>query len=894
MEKKPYLFKQYTDKIFAINSDTPQKAGRIFLGVKGGKASSIDAKRSSESRINKYEVRIRRRVEQVQISAIVTWLRNWILDAFYGPLIPDFEPYTYDRVMSLMNVVNPNTSFADILENWGPLTQAELKDELDNWIVQANKNVRVVLQNAETRNLRLRIVGKDVPDDVRSQLKSLSFNSQYGTDGDPLKSHYTDIDMKSGQMFYLTSANKYYVYDPPTSLPVGGSAALTKGKLVCELDILDFGRTPGRIVIYGDGNCRNDYTVKAYNPHKINSSTYDTEVMSKNIYHAMRSDNGSSLRGRRDGGIIPRMFNSFLNANTVKAIQALLVIYVAISSILYISGLVKTPQFDFVVRMIKIGFVSQLCTPDAWAFFNNYLFSFVYQGMQELIGMVAGGGSAKSGEFRFLDDILGVLLSTETWIKVASFMFVIPMGGLVLYIVGVSFWELFCGTILGLCMYFLSVIAVAFLISVSPIFLSAILFQRTKGLFDGMMKALVNYGLQPVFLFAFISILAEITMTFVHQILDFSVCHRCVWEIPLAFMKICMFGTIMPFGRSRAEDMSGIEGDGADIGFTGIPFSVFPLLMIYLLGTSIKIFVDISQRLTQSLTNSMGGVQGSAPSEGSQGSGAAKMYDTMKEPFGKDARTKAAREKAKGAAKRGNKSILEFAPKFKKDKNKDEDKDNTTKDPSTEGGKGQEATHANYAADGGDKMIRENQIRDDMREKYEKVKDVNDPQEAREAMKDQLQSAKDAEKYGVSDDMRAEIDKRTDSIQDKIDQLEQQDGVDSSTNYAADPYDNASSGAQGGNYEQSQDDDSRSPSGKLEQSPETDVEYSDHTSPYDGVADNHGELTDEMRDSMPTPSYPAAEPVSPDSLEDNRPDDLSEAGDSTDSDNNSDSSDSKS
>ena len=44
---------------------------------------------------------------------------------------------------------------------------------------------------------------------------------------------------------------------------------------------------------------------------------------------------------------------------------------------------------------------------------------------------------------------------------------------------------------------------------------------------------------------------------------------------------------------------------------------------------------------------------------------------------------------------------------------------------------------------------------------------------------------------------------------------------------------------------------------------------------------------------MLTPSYPAAERVSPDSLEDNRPDDLSEAGDSTESDNNSDSSDSK-
>ena len=634
-----------------LNIDTPEKSGAIFLGLKGAATTSVADGRMHGTRHNQYVVEVRKPIETIHVSAIITWLRDWMLDAFYGDVAPSLSESVERNVTILVNETGAYTSYEKALKEWKKLDKNGLSHVLSSLVIRANRNVQVALSNQSNSEIRL----------DRRDREKVTTNSS----GSIVRANASIDDLISSESLihgYTTSLSASHVYTIKKRNSSGGWAK------VCDIDTIAMNRVPGKITVQPDNSCVKDFSVEPLTTNVVNFGNINVDEMANDIYNGLRAPKDHALRGTRGGGIIRGMFESFLNSDTIKSVRALLVLYVAVTSILYISGLVKTPQFDLIVRFAKIFIVVKVLTPDAWSFFNRHLFSGIYLGTQELVGII-GASEEGNEDFVFLDRTFGLLLMKETWLKIASLFFVTPLGGLILYILVVEiFWEIFTAGILALTMYFLSMIAVAFLISISPLFISAVLFQRTKGLFDGWLKALINYGLQPVFLFGFITVISEIAITFSHQVFDFSVCARCLLELTIAFVKLCLLAGIVPFSHTNAGDY-GPEGQGAgDVGGLGLPFDIFPLFSLWVIAQSMSKFVHFAQLLSQALTNSMGGVEGAAPGPGNAGSGARKAYDDMKSVFGKDAMSE---QRLKGAkdqyANRSNKSITDFLPKFLRD-----------------------------------------------------------------------------------------------------------------------------------------------------------------------------------------------------------------------------------
>lgn len=83
-------------------------------------------------------------------------------------------------------------------------------------------------------------------------------------------------------------------------------------------------------------------------------------------------------------------------------------------------------------------------------------------------------------------------------------------GGIGLIIVVIAFFfmlTLLVAVLRAIRIYLSSVIAVAFLICVSPLIIPMLLFSHTRPLFDKWLKNLANYMLIPVFLFAYLSMI---------------------------------------------------------------------------------------------------------------------------------------------------------------------------------------------------------------------------------------------------------------------------------------------------------------------------------------------------------------------------------------------------
>ncbi|QKX03137.1 conjugal transfer protein TraH [Wolbachia endosymbiont of Litomosoides sigmodontis] len=104
--------------------------------------------------------------------------------------------------------------------------------------------------------------------------------------------------------------------------------------------------------------------------------------------------------------------------------------------------------------------------------------------------------------------ILAVLLGAAPALLIASSIIgIICAGGQILVaLVAIFMAVMMMMVILWLCYVFiLSLIALSIIITLSPLFIPMVLFQYTKGYFDGWLRELITYSLYPVMLFAFLS-----------------------------------------------------------------------------------------------------------------------------------------------------------------------------------------------------------------------------------------------------------------------------------------------------------------------------------------------------------------------------------------------------
>ncbi|WP_338406843.1 MULTISPECIES: type IV secretion system protein [unclassified Wolbachia] len=103
---------------------------------------------------------------------------------------------------------------------------------------------------------------------------------------------------------------------------------------------------------------------------------------------------------------------------------------------------------------------------------------------------------------------LAVLLGAAPVLLVAGSVIGIIFAGrqILIALVAIFMAILLMMVILWLCYVFiLSLVALSVIIILSPLFIPMVLFQHTKGYFEGWVKELITYSLYPVILFAFLS-----------------------------------------------------------------------------------------------------------------------------------------------------------------------------------------------------------------------------------------------------------------------------------------------------------------------------------------------------------------------------------------------------
>jgi type IV secretion system protein VirB6 len=261
------------------------------------------------------------------------------------------------------------------------------------------------------------------------------------------------------------------------------------------------------------------------------------------------------LFGNNNGkGIVQNLFVSMLSdSGLVQAIRALMVLFIAYTGLSFILGIAQFTQKEGVVRLFKIGVLVTLISPGSWEFFSNTFFKFVIDGGLELLVRITASASKTPQEiaellanpvmiFEEFNEPFRILFGRVTWLKVLALLVSSALGVIITLVV------VFAGAIYALCiakaalLYMVSMIGIAVLLTMAPIFISFLLFQYTKQMFESWWKQLLSLMLQPIMVYSFIFVINTLLLLCLKTCLGFSICYSCAFNLNLGpYGSKCLF-----------------------------------------------------------------------------------------------------------------------------------------------------------------------------------------------------------------------------------------------------------------------------------------------------------------------------------------------------------------
>lgn len=312
------------------------------------------------------------------------------------------------------------------------------------------------------------------------------------------------------------------------------------------------------------------------------------------------------------------------NLEFQSAVLAALTLYITIYGAMVVLGLVNVALGDALVRVAKLGVVAMVLNSETImtlfhmirCFFiegTTYLVHAVMQvGLEAVVNLGAGGEVAIDSEYipptpnndlcgtSFSDDdsatgplvILEALLTQVFSAHMLLTLITLMLSKVYGFLLGIFLIFGLIGFVMALLkavtVYLTALIAQYLLLSLLPIFIVFLLFEKTKHLFDGWINQLVTYSLTPIFLFAYISLFVVVVSAALAQILDVRICWA-KW-----FTIAWVFDITKPFFFEWAVPQPMVD----------LPFGFFEVLIFVLLVFLMKEFEDSVEALAQDIGNS--------------------------------------------------------------------------------------------------------------------------------------------------------------------------------------------------------------------------------------------------------------------------------------------------
>jgi type IV secretion system protein VirB6 len=322
-------------------------------------------------------------------------------------------------------------------------------------------------------------------------------------------------------------------------------------------------------------------------------------------------------------GVVQRIFTTFLHdTNLISGIRALLVLYITVLGLGFLVGTIQLTQREAVIAIIKVSLIVVLTSQRSWEFFNTYLFSLFTDGFLSILAeiiLAIDGTTWNAAEIRaepsrvfdVFDHTLRWMLSVDAWAKIISLFFSGIFGAFMGIALMVGVLRYVYAIIKAIIIYLMSIIVVGLLLVIAPIFLCFMLFKTTFSMFDGWIKQLISFSLQPILVFTMVALLFNVLILLFKLSLQFTVCKVC-W---VSFFDIwCLISTYV--------SVYGAHSPSADAYLPPLAMSQMAAIFSFVLVVQAMVVLsekatDLAKRLATS--SFVGADLGSDPGHGNKG-----------------------------------------------------------------------------------------------------------------------------------------------------------------------------------------------------------------------------------------------------------------------------------
>ncbi len=298
-------------------------------------------------------------------------------------------------------------------------------------------------------------------------------------------------------------------------------------------------------------------------------------------------------------------------------VNALMILYLTMYGVMIMFNLASVQTGEITSRLIKIGIIYAVVSPglfgggttSGWFYFYQWVGGFFMGGMNELIvqfsqAAVAGGPPVTINTSTQLSPTaMGSLFGPIGMVFSAKFMVAL----LALFAMGMYGWMIAIFLLWGLIefifmliaavsTYVKSMVGLAFLFGIAPIFFLFLLFEKTRSVFQGWLNQVLAFSLTPVLLFAFLAFYVQLISATLMSILNgIDFCY-VVW--------FSFLGSLFDIYWWRPT-VNGVAVSG-DFGFNPPPINIVDVLYFLLLCHLGKAFGKFIEQISRDLSGGSG------------------------------------------------------------------------------------------------------------------------------------------------------------------------------------------------------------------------------------------------------------------------------------------------
>ena len=260
------------------------------------------------------------------------------------------------------------------------------------------------------------------------------------------------------------------------------------------------------------------------------------------------------------------------NSGFIGLVRIAIELAVTIYALTYMMGMISVPKNDFIINVVRLGIVIQLLSPGSFDFFYNHFFKAFLDGIADIVGFIINPFTDydPNSPWYSLDQLLHKLWSKETHAKLFSTLFSNAVGFMYIVVFYIALVLFLVAVVKAVLRYIAAMIVLAILVIMGPIFITLMLYGKTRTLFDEWVNQFLAVAIELLLLFAAVGMFAYFIVFFMEQTLGYRVCFNTVFKFDILDQTLLELKFWMPDIRYDMEHFGPIWTDANNNGIRGI------------------------------------------------------------------------------------------------------------------------------------------------------------------------------------------------------------------------------------------------------------------------------------------------------------------------------------